>query len=632
MIKYCPQGFLLSIIFFVFWLSPMNVYSQGSSMCVTGNTGDTPAIDGAIDGTYNHVTENPYAAPVAGGSTSSSDFIGESSGKYVYYDAQNFNWSSCDDIFSQGWGTADIHNFHVTWDLNNLYLVVQGPSAYGISGVDRMDMFIAIDVDNATGPTVSLASTSAPFNKRVDFAGWAPDYFVSVENWGYAELRAAGGATAIQTNNSGGAGSFQYVISGDITEIQIDWDDLGGKPNDFTGATWNIAIYTVYDDDQFDSYDTAPGMGQNPAGGGFEELGDMPWDSDYCSGATDPVTGSGDGTCGWGESDDHEGNGADSGGYGDCRDGGAGSDNAQSNGGGTGDFDTIEEYYQITNIGQIDAQPSISSVPCITIDCAEAIPDYSGTINTRNDISTSDYVTNLGSITYTDGGDCYFPLTISRSTPVESGTSITCDAGTVLDMVTVTYTVTDAIGNSASVDQTYCREDLTPLPVLLSGFRAEKNKDGVFVSWLTYSEFNSERFDLMYSEDQRNWNKIYTTFTGSNSEQTKYYSYLHRNPLKENYYQLVQFDNDGKTEKSETIFVRLDNLTLTVFPNPFVDEIRVDGVVDFEYELIGARGRSLVREKTSGSISTVNVPSGIYILKIFDADGSLINTQKVAKY
>ncbi len=337
-----------------------NVWSQGSAVGCADLSSNTITVDGTLsESSYTLITEAPFAAPIAGGSTTNSDFIGESSNNNVY-DSTNNN------AFGHGDCSTDIQNFYVTWDANNLYLAIEGPCAFQASLFDQMDLFVAIDTDNNTGTGITLDNTQAPFAKNVDFAGWAPDYFVAVERVefsnDYAALLQTGGTTLgddINFNSAGSATGFEVGFSGNITEVAIPWSLFGGQPSPLTGAIWNFAVYTTYDGDGYDAHDSAPGIGNLTD---YEEIGDLPFDADHCdtsvggAGNTDPVSGAFDNGCTNCETDQGLGAGDDDDGFGNsCGNKSPASDNTD------GDIDTIEEYFQIVNVGQ-ECMPAVLEV------------------------------------------------------------------------------------------------------------------------------------------------------------------------------------------------------------------------------------------------------------------------------
>lgn len=375
--------------------------SRVEAQC-SGGVGGGPAaytaspisLDGFLDtNLYVLITENGFASPISGGATNASDATGEGSAKTIYdcnSDPDVADFSSV-DISSEG-HTADLQKFYVTWDATNLYLLVEGPNAFhrGFGAPDRADLFVAIDTaDSRCSDTNPVAREGGDnFSKNVDFAGWRPNYFIGVEYItngganGYAVLRqaqydSAGNVTnkitiAIDTvPNTIGTNSMEFNGRRDtaITEFQIKWSVFGGKPADCTGAAWNFALYTTGDLDNYDAYDTAPGIGQST--NGFEILGDTPFDGDhvatnYCGGCNagcgdgvvDPVTGVLDNSGGYGEDDHHTGSG--------CASGAKVPSSDNSNPFNNNEVDTIQEYFRITNVGQLPTEG-----PAIT--CSENI-------------------------------------------------------------------------------------------------------------------------------------------------------------------------------------------------------------------------------------------------------------------
>ena len=405
------------------------VVSQGagSTVCVTPTTGNTPTLDGSLDaGLYNHITEVPYAAPAQGGSAVNSDFIGESAN-----DNNQNGYDEGSNTFFNISGT-DVQQFYVTYDAGFLYMVIGGPNVCN----DGIDLFVAIDTDNNTGGEVTLANTAAPFNKRVDFAGWSPEYFVAVERVGgtgdFAGLYAAGNATAVATDNNVGAtgAGFDYAANcgAGLTEIRIPWSDLGGTPPAATGQVMNFAIYTTANDDNYDVFDTGPGTGNAAA---FESIGDDPFDADHCDGRLDPVTGTADAGCGNTQSDDSTGSGVV---------GNPGSDNT------TSDFDTIEEYYQITNIGQTDADPSATVTTTATVcDAASEAGNDEGQEDLDALVTAGDMTGTWTIISGNDGGT-------ATITGTQAAGDVVFDAGTETGPFTVRYTIT---GVAPCPDETY---------------------------------------------------------------------------------------------------------------------------------------------------------------------------------
>ena len=344
-----------------------------------------------IDGTNDfvpaaHVTEDPFAAPTAGGSATNSDALNETSA-YYWIDG---GWT---DHTLTGGNGADIKQFYLQWDASYLYLGVRGPS--GMMDNDDVDLFIAIDRDGIPGSNLGQPSTA--WGKWVDFDQWTPSHFIAVsqardvsgDGWpqGYAEFITVGGPSAALTwgadwSNSGWVADTSDPNSGVFFEFRLAWSSIGGQPNSTTGAPMNFAVYTTYNADHYEIYDSAPGVGQGAASP-YEEVGDYKGDGDHCYGELDPVTRTSDGTCGWGDSDNNNGAGVPQAGRHPGSDDGA--DETP---------DTIGEYFRILNVGQISPN-AVRLVSFTATPLANAI---------RLDWETATEIDNLGFNLYRAAG------------------------------------------------------------------------------------------------------------------------------------------------------------------------------------------------------------------------------------
>lgn len=339
--------FLLVITTFVLSVLPASAPTVLASGGASINPSTFVAI--VIDGTNDfkpvaHITENPFAAPTAGGSTTDSDFLQETSATH---------WIDGDWVDHQlpADNTADVKQFYVQWDASYLYLGVQGPNA--MMDGDVVDLFIAIDRDGSQSG--NLAQSSTAWGKWVDFDGWSPEYFIAVSqahDWadsspaGYAELRPVVGPSTnlIWGTDWSNSGWVKDSDGGVFYEFRVAWTLIGGQPNSTTGTPMNFAVYTTFGDfelDAYDLYDSAPGFGQG-VGSPYEEVGDYKGDGDHCGTSFDPVTGTTDGTCTWGDSDDNNGAGRSQ--Y---------NRNPGSDDGAIETPDTIGEYFRILNVGML---------------------------------------------------------------------------------------------------------------------------------------------------------------------------------------------------------------------------------------------------------------------------------------
>lgn len=123
-----------------------------------------------------------------------------------------------------------------------------------------------------------------------------------------------------------------------------------------------------------------------------------------------------------------------------------------------------------------------------------------------------------------------------------------------------------------------------PLPVYLIDFSATPQGNDVLLEWVTSSEINNDRFEILSSNSTSgsgNFEMIETTKGSGNSTSIHHYSYLDQRPAKKGtyYYRLRQVDYDGSTMLSSIVAVNFKNGKLLnlvgIIPNPFTDRTSV---------------------------------------------------------
>jgi len=119
----------------------------------------------------------------------------------------------------------------------------------------------------------------------------------------------------------------------------------------------------------------------------------------------------------------------------------------------------------------------------------------------------------------------------------------------------------------------------TALPVQLTSFEAMKDNNNVLLHWQTGSEINSDRFEIMHSTDGVTFEKIGTMPAAGSSNDWLDYEFLHENPGRGiHYYQLVQFDQDGTSEKFKVLNINFNdafNIITQLYPNPASDNLNM---------------------------------------------------------
>ena len=165
------------------------------------------------------------------------------------------------------------------------------------------------------------------------------------------------------------------------------------------------------------------------------------------------------------------------------------------------------------------------------------------------------------------------------------------------------------------------------LPVTLINYTAKLNTDGtVQLTWLTASEINNNYFRLLRSNDGSNFITIATLTGAGNSNLQNRYSFTDLSPLNgTNYYQLVQYDKDGKKADLgiRTVEATLKNVDFIAYPNPssHLVNLSFEPNIYQKVELVDVSGKVLSTkllgkqtDKISFDIS--NFASGIYHLRL----------------
>ena len=164
------------------------------------------------------------------------------------------------------------------------------------------------------------------------------------------------------------------------------------------------------------------------------------------------------------------------------------------------------------------------------------------------------------------------PLDCSYSTAaVEQANALGVVPGQIYVLLVTNYantvqsiTVNTAVGNTATTD---C--SIVALSASFGDVTALETDNGALVSWFTYSEHNTARFDIMHSTNGTEWTKIGSETAALNSSELKNYAFTDtRMSQGNNYYKLIEYDLDNTTYESKTVSLYRDNRGITLYPNP----------------------------------------------------------------
>ncbi len=207
---------------------------------------------------------------------------------------------------------------------------------------------------------------------------------------------------------------------------------------------------------------------------------------------------------------------------------------------------------------------------------------------------------------------------------------------TTVDTVNYTFTVT---GLNSFSDFTGT-SDLSPLPVNIATFEANKSTMNAILNWTTASERNSARFEIERSESGRRFEKVGEVRASGNSSVRQGYTYtdLGVGRVVSNgtaYYRLKIVDADGSFEYSPVRavnFTRTLGGSLAAYPNPFKNTLNLSLVAEKAsmssvtvFDIFGKVVRTYAIPVTSGDNEIVlndleSLQEGIYVVSV-KADG-----------
>ncbi len=175
------------------------------------------------------------------------------------------------------------------------------------------------------------------------------------------------------------------------------------------------------------------------------------------------------------------------------------------------------------------------------------------------------------------------------------------------------------------------------LPVKFISINASLvDKTSAMVKWVVAAPtVNSDKFEIEYSADGKNWNSIGTVNISNTNKGD--YQFLHTNiPGGNLYYRIKEIDIDGVYVYSNIVFLHNKNKPgiFFVFPNPANNYITINSPDNVTgktkvvlYDVVGKQLISLIMAVGSKQINTTGFPNGAYVLKI--ENGGIITTNKV---
>lgn len=167
------------------------------------------------------------------------------------------------------------------------------------------------------------------------------------------------------------------------------------------------------------------------------------------------------------------------------------------------------------------------------------------------------------------------------------------------------------------------------LPIQLLSFNAKPTDNNVTLNWQTANAINFSHFELEYCADGSNFTKLATI----TSNLSNAYTYIHSNPLPNNYYRLKMVDKDGTFSYSAVEHVALvkKSLFISVYPNPVTDNSVVAitvtkaskaiiVVTDMAGKVVSRLNKDLIAGPNNFSLNSMIFISGYYQITVATDD------------
>ncbi|MES2778330.1 MAG: T9SS type A sorting domain-containing protein [Bacteroidota bacterium] len=230
--------------------------------------------------------------------------------------------------------------------------------------------------------------------------------------------------------------------------------------------------------------------------------------------------------------------------------------------------------------------------------------------------------------------------------------SYTTTGGWVVDNLGTTDTIANVMHSttyfSSATSMLFTGTNkLSPLPVELVFFTAQKSGNDVGLNWTTASEVNSDYFEIEKSYDNKNFNKVDYVEALGNSNQSNSYAYTDFSAFTSDkhviYYRLKLVDKDGSFTYSNVVVVNqleTKEQAALVYPNPFADQIftslSLSKATVVKIRIMNLTGQEVYNEEVDGdagnkviTVNTEKLGAGIYFLSLEYDD--MIEARKIIK-
>lgn len=172
----------------------------------------------------------------------------------------------------------------------------------------------------------------------------------------------------------------------------------------------------------------------------------------------------------------------------------------------------------------------------------------------------------------------------------------------------------------------------TTLPVSLVSFTAKAEGNYAKLQWQTTQEVNSFQFTVYRKSEGGEFVKIGDVPASVHRDgQFSTYAYIDRQPLNgNNYYRLVQIDNDGKATELgvKSLAFSLSAFPLHLSPNPAKNQLNISvAQMGKTFKVYNAQGKKVLQQplnQMQNSIDITSLPIGVYFYNYGKEKGKFV--------
>lgn len=177
----------------------------------------------------------------------------------------------------------------------------------------------------------------------------------------------------------------------------------------------------------------------------------------------------------------------------------------------------------------------------------------------------------------------------------------------------------------------------TPLPVNVISFTGKALENANQLNWTVAQEIDFSHYEVLRSEDGREFNAVGTVFATENNMDMKSYSFVDASATSElSYYKLKLVDNNGSVAYTSLVVVSRNAIVPTVsnlFPNPATTQVNIEvqgvSVDNFNVSVQDINGKIVYQANQVSALSNIyqmdvtNFNRGVYVIRIEDEMGNV---------